>query len=68
METVTALTWRKSTFSGNDGGNCVEAASAPGRLLVRDTTDRDGAVLSFAPGAWREFAAAITGNGPFLAG
>jgi hypothetical protein len=61
MEEITALTWRKSSYSGNDGGNCVEAASASGRVLVRDTTDRQGAMLAFAPGAWREFAATLKG-------
>lgn len=61
MEAATALNWRKPSYSGNDGGNCVEAASAPDRILVRDTTDREGATLAFAPGAWREFAARLKG-------
>jgi hypothetical protein len=59
MEVTTALTWRKSSFSGNNGGNCVEAASTPGDVLVRDTTDREGVTLAFAPGAWQEFAAKV---------
>jgi hypothetical protein len=61
MEEIIALTWRKSSYSGNNGGNCVEAASTSGRVLVRDTTDRQGAVLTFAPGAWQEFAAKLKG-------
>jgi len=36
----------------------VEVA-VPGRVLVRDTQDRAGAVLEFGPDAWREFAANV---------
>ena len=44
-------TWRKSSYSGGNGGNCVEvgAHAEPGRVLVRDTTDRQGPVLAFSP-------------------
>jgi Domain of unknown function (DUF397) len=49
--------WRKSSYSDANGGNCVEAASGTSRVLVRDTTDRAGTVLAFAPQAWREFTA-----------
>jgi Domain of unknown function (DUF397) len=49
--------WRKSTYS-NNGGSCVEvgAQAEAGRVLVRDTTDRQGPVLGFSPAAWRRFA------------
>jgi Domain of unknown function (DUF397) len=49
------LAWRKSARSiGN--GQCVQAARAPdGRLAVRDSADRLGAVILFAPGRWRDF-------------
>ena len=33
--------WRKSSYSGSNGGECVEVAVA-GHVLVRDTTDRNG--------------------------
>jgi Domain of unknown function (DUF397) len=51
-------TWRKSSYSGGNGGNCVEVAAQPrsGRVLVRDTKDRKGPVLRFTPGAWQRFA------------
>ncbi len=58
MEGPNAVTWRKSSYSGGNGGQCVEVA-APGHVLVRDTQDRAGAVLEFGPDAWREFAAKV---------
>lgn len=60
MEGSRAVTWRKSSYSGNNGGNCVEAGSAPGRVVVRDTKqDGRGPVLAFGAQGWREFAAKI---------
>ena len=52
----TELNWRKSSYSGNGGGECVEIGAAPGAVVVRDTTDRTGPVLQFTPAAWRRFA------------
>ena len=51
-------TWRKSSYSGGNGGNCVEVGAQPqaARVLVRDTKDRHGPVLRFTPGAWKQFA------------
>ena len=51
--------WRKASYSGNGGGSCVEAGNVAGGVLVRDTTDRDGAVLSIPAGAWKRFTAAL---------
>jgi hypothetical protein len=50
--------WRTSSYTGNGGGNCVEVTgqSEAGRVLVRDTKDRTGPMLRFAPAAWRRFA------------
>jgi hypothetical protein len=58
MEGLSAVTWRKSSFSGGNGGQCVEVAAA-GAVLVRDTTDRGGAVLSIPATAWKVFAASL---------
>jgi Domain of unknown function (DUF397) len=59
MEGTSAVTWRTSSYSGNNGGQCVEAGSASGHVLVRDTQDRAGSVLAFTPSAWRDFAARV---------
>jgi hypothetical protein len=51
--------WRKSTYSGSNGGDCVEVA-ADREILVRDTANRDGGTLEFSAEAWQEFTAALT--------
>jgi hypothetical protein len=48
--------WRKSSYSGGQGGNCVEVADNESRVVVRDTKDRTGPVLRFTPDAWQQFA------------
>jgi hypothetical protein len=51
--------WRKSTYSDGNGGSCVEAADCDGKVLVRDTTNRDGGTLAFPACAWTAFAASL---------
>ncbi|MEU1736333.1 DUF397 domain-containing protein [Streptosporangium sp. NPDC020145] len=50
------LTWRKSSLSSADGGDCVEVASLPeGGHAVRDSKDPSGPALAFTPAQWRSF-------------
>jgi hypothetical protein len=59
MERVN-LGWRKSSYSGNGGANCIEAATARGMVLVRDTKDDGrGPVLRVTPADWKRFAASV---------
>jgi hypothetical protein len=52
--------WRKSTYSGDNGGGCVEVArNLPGVVAVRDSKDPGGPKLAFAPDEWRAFPAGI---------
>ncbi|MBT2208447.1 DUF397 domain-containing protein [Actinomadura sp. NEAU-AAG7] len=44
MELNTA-TWRKSTHSAGTGGECVEMASVPGLVAIRDSKDPHGPKL-----------------------
>lgn len=47
---LTGAEWRRSTRSSTNGGACVEVAdNLPGRVLVRDSKDRDGGMLEFEP-------------------
>lgn len=51
----TAL-WRKSSYSNQDGGNCVEVAGGVlGAVPVRDSKVPGGPVLVVPAAAWREF-------------
>jgi hypothetical protein len=52
---MTGATWRKSSYSGNNGGNCVEATAAR-KIMIRDSKDPHGPVLAFAPKDWQRFA------------
>jgi Domain of unknown function (DUF397) len=48
--------WRKSSYSGGQGGNCLEVTdSQAGRILVRDTKDRTGPTIRFTTDAWKAF-------------
>ncbi|ANY08841.1 DUF397 domain-containing protein [Pseudonocardia sp. HH130630-07] len=63
MNEIDGAIWRKSTRS-NNGGNCVEIADnlidANGLVYVRDSKDRTGPVLSFAPAEWRAFVGGVS--------
>lgn len=47
------IVWRKSTASNSNG--CVEVALVCGSVLIRDSQDKDGAMLSASPVAWAAF-------------
>ena len=50
------LTWFKSSYSGSEGGECVEvAARSDAAVHVRDSKDPEGPVLTFSATAWSAF-------------
>ena len=50
------VTWRKSSYSGSNGGDCVEVAQFPASAVgVRDSKDPDGAKLLFSADEWAAF-------------
>ena len=51
----TDLEWIKSSYSGSNDNDCVEAAATPGTVHVRDSKDTRGPQLAFTPRAWAEF-------------
>lgn len=50
------LTWRKSSFSGGSGGNCVEVAGLPdGGTAVRHSQDPTGPTIVYTAAEWDAF-------------
>ncbi|MFJ8494161.1 DUF397 domain-containing protein [Streptomyces sp. NPDC094038] len=55
----TALQWFKSSYSGSEGGNCVEVATSA-TVHVRDSKTPDGPILTVSPATWSEFLDRLT--------
>ncbi|WP_335932187.1 DUF397 domain-containing protein [Streptomyces sp. PTD5-9] len=48
--------WRKSSYSGNTGGDCVEVADGlPCAVPVRDSKNPEGPALTIGADAWQRF-------------
>ncbi len=59
------LEWRKSSFSGGEGGSCVEVADTPdGGRYLRDTKDRSRPAHYFTAAEWTAFVLGVK-NGEF---
>ncbi|MER5210690.1 DUF397 domain-containing protein [Streptomyces sp. NPDC002838] len=50
----TALQWIKSSYSGSEGGNCIEVATQPSAVHIRDSKNTSP-ILTVAPGTWAAF-------------
>ncbi|WP_405687333.1 DUF397 domain-containing protein [Streptomyces sp. NBC_00057] len=57
------LEWFKSSYSdSSNSSECVEVASAPGTVHVRDSKNAQGPRVAFAPGAWADFVSYAAGH------
>ncbi|MEV7213984.1 DUF397 domain-containing protein [Kitasatospora cineracea] len=55
---LSTSTWRKSSYSGGNGGECIEVDDAnPG--TVRDSKDPEGPRLTFTARTWQTFVADV---------
>ncbi|POX39460.1 DUF397 domain-containing protein [Streptomyces sp. Ru73] len=55
----TNLQWFKSSYSGSQGGDCVEVAIAPAAVHIRDSKDIARPGVSASPEAWDSFMSLI---------
>ncbi|MFF7263613.1 DUF397 domain-containing protein [Streptomyces sp. NPDC008159] len=55
--------WFKSSYSGGNTTECVEAAFVRDGCAVRDSKDLSGPRLSFSPKAWADFVGAVRDTG-----
>ncbi|MFJ2773356.1 DUF397 domain-containing protein [Streptomyces sp. NPDC087300] len=59
-----ALSWFKSTYSGGNTTECVEAAFIPSGVFIRDSKRTDGPHILISAQAWARFIGdSATGNG-----
>ncbi|MFD3374780.1 MULTISPECIES: DUF397 domain-containing protein [unclassified Streptomyces] len=58
---TTELAWFKSSYSGDDSGDCVEIAASPAAIHVRDSKNTRGPQLNLSPTAWGDFVALVSG-------
>lgn len=47
--------WRKSSYSANGGGNCIEIARMDSIAAVRDSKNTTGPTLAFPTSTWHGF-------------
>ena len=59
-ESVPTSAWIKSSYSGGEGGECVEVAAGPGTVHVRDSKDQQGPQLTFRADEWAAFVSYTT--------
>ncbi|MFH8339119.1 DUF397 domain-containing protein [Streptomyces sp. AM6-12] len=49
------LEWVKSSYSSSEGPSCVEVATVPEQILVRDSKNPTGPRLALTPTTWASF-------------
>ncbi|TSB17898.1 DUF397 domain-containing protein [Streptomyces benahoarensis] len=54
---TTELSWFKSSYSSSSGDDCVEVATCPTTIHIRDSKDKNGPQLAVASDTWSAFVA-----------
>ncbi|MFF8633252.1 DUF397 domain-containing protein [Streptomyces pilosus] len=55
IKPVPESTWFKSSYSTGSGGECVEVATRPAKVHIRDSKDTTRTPLAVEPTAWSAF-------------
>ncbi|MGW8974632.1 DUF397 domain-containing protein [Streptomyces platensis] len=57
---LSTVTWRKSSYSNSDGGQCIEVShDFPALVPVRDSKHPHRPALTFKVSAWSSFVTAV---------
>ncbi|MFC8364288.1 DUF397 domain-containing protein [Streptomyces griseorubiginosus] len=54
-----ALHWFKSTYSGSEGGQCLEVAISADVIHIRDSKHPEKTTLQVSPTTWTTFTTAL---------
>ncbi|MGQ4415205.1 DUF397 domain-containing protein [Streptomyces sp. SAS_269] len=57
-----ALQWFKSSYSGSEGGACLEVAASPQAIHIRDSKQQPSAdrpTLHLSPATWAAFISSL---------
>ncbi|MEW2633687.1 DUF397 domain-containing protein [Streptomyces sp. NPDC048389] len=57
---TTELAWFKSSYSGSSGDDCIEVATTPGAVHVRDSKVDRSPQLALSPTSWTSFVSYAT--------
>ncbi|GHG90786.1 DUF397 domain-containing protein [Streptomyces lanatus] len=57
---LTGIQWRKSTYSGDQGGDCIEIAGMTTAVAIRDSKNPAGPILTIEPATFTAFLAWTT--------
>ncbi|MFE7898426.1 DUF397 domain-containing protein [Streptomyces sp. NPDC057424] len=55
MASKAGILWRKSSYSGDQGGDCVEVAEASATVAIRDSKNPAGPMLTLDPATFTTF-------------
>ncbi|MFF6872153.1 DUF397 domain-containing protein [Streptomyces sp. NPDC012450] len=60
---LSRVAWRKSSYSNQDGGECLEVADDLPHVPVRDSKTPTAPALVFATSAWASFVDGVKAGG-----
>ncbi|WP_367322334.1 DUF397 domain-containing protein [Streptomyces sp. HUAS ZL42] len=61
---LTRARWRKSSYSGSSGGECVEVAGLTPHIAIRDSKNPAAGAFTVSPEAFAAFVAATAATNP----
>ncbi|MGW0087872.1 DUF397 domain-containing protein [Streptomyces sp. NPDC003328] len=67
MSNTGPVQWVKSSYSGGEGGQCLEwapsVAAASGIVPIRDSKNPQGGTIKVEPASWRRFVSFASDQG-----